>query len=119
MSTSQSIFCVGVDHHATPLRIREILAASAPERWIPHLIEYRGADEVVFLSTCNRVEIYGKGERRGLEILSALAQAMPHELGKIGERLVESICMKEFLVGGILRRSLPGCVPWWWASPRS
>ena len=82
MSTSQSIFCVGVDHHATPLRIREILASSAPERWIPHLIEYRGADEVVFLSTCNRVEIYGRTERRGLEILSALAQALPHELGK-------------------------------------
>jgi glutamyl-tRNA reductase len=69
------------------------------------LIEYRGADEVVFLSTCNRVEIYGRTERRGLEILSALAQALPHELGK-NWREACGVYLHE------------GCVPWWWASPK-
>lgn len=82
MSRAKSIFCVGVDHHATPLRVRENLASAAPERWIPHLIEHRGAEEVVFLSTCNRVEIYGCSEMKGVEIISSLARAMPKELGR-------------------------------------
>ncbi len=82
MTSIPSIFCVGVDHHATPLPVREKLASSNPDRWIPHLIEHRGADEIVFLSTCNRVEIYGKTEKKGLEILATLTNAMPGNLGR-------------------------------------
>lgn len=81
MSISEGIFCIGVDHHATPLGVRELLASSARERWIPHLIEHEGAAEVVFLSTCNRVEIYGRSESRGPAIVSSLARSMPLELG--------------------------------------
>jgi len=82
MSMVDGIFCVGVDHHATPLNVRELLASSAGERWIPHLIEHEGAAEVVFLSTCNRVEIYGRSEKRGPSIIADLAKSMPEELGR-------------------------------------
>ena len=78
----EGIFCIGVDHHATPLKVRELLASSAVERWIPHLIEHEGAAEIVFLSTCNRVEIYGRSEKRGPSIIADLAQSMPEGLGK-------------------------------------
>ena len=81
MRTPGGIFCVGVDHHATPLASRESLAALAWDRLTPHLIEHEGAEEVVFLSTCNRVEIYGRSGRRGPEISEALGRAMPTALG--------------------------------------
>jgi glutamyl-tRNA reductase len=71
------IFCVGVDHHATPLAMREALVSLAGERLTPHLIEHNGAEEVVFLCTCNRVEIYGVSGRRGPEIAERLERAMP------------------------------------------
>ena len=77
MSISDGIFCLGVDHHATPLGVREVLASSSGDRWIPHLIEHGGAAEVVFLSTCNRVEIYGRSESRGPAIVSDVARSMP------------------------------------------
>lgn len=82
MRTTNGIFCVGVDHHTTPLASRELLAALAGERLTPHLIEHEGAEEVVFLSTCNRVEIYGHSSRRGPEIAAALGRAMPFDLAK-------------------------------------
>jgi glutamyl-tRNA reductase len=82
MRTTNGIFCVGVDHHTTPLASRELLAALAGERLTPHLIEHEGAEEVVFLSTCNRVEIYGHSSRRGPEIAVALGRAMPFDLAK-------------------------------------
>lgn len=83
MRTPGGIFCVGVDHHATPLASRETLAALAGDRLTPHLIEHEGAEEVVFLSTCNRVEIYGRSGRRGPEISEALGRAMPTALGEV------------------------------------
>ena len=82
MRTNEGIFCVGVDHHATPLASRESLAALMGERLVPHLIEHEGAEEIVLLSTCNRVEIYGRSGRRGPEIAEALGRAMPFDLAK-------------------------------------
>ena len=83
MRTTEGIFCAGVDHHATPLAAREALASRAGDRLTPHLIEHEGADEVVLLSTCNRVEIYGRSGRRGPEIAAALGRAMPADLAEI------------------------------------
>ena len=80
MRSDEGIFCVGVDQHATPLTVRESLAAGAGERLIPHLLKQGGASEVVFLSTCNRVEIYGRSSQRGPQIMESLIQAMPPEL---------------------------------------
>lgn len=82
MRTTDGIFCAGVDHHATPLVMREALVALAGDRLTPHLIEHNGAEEVVFLSTCNRVEIYGVSVRRGPDIAEALGRAMPARLGE-------------------------------------
>ena len=83
MRTTDGIFCAGVDHHATPLAAREALASLAGDRLTPHLIEHEGAEEVVLLSTCNRVEIYGRSGRRGPEIAAALGRAMPADLAEI------------------------------------
>jgi glutamyl-tRNA reductase len=59
-----SIFCIGVNHKTAPIEIRERLAF--PEKAVPdHLREICGTcgiAEVVVLSTCNRVEIYGSAE---------------------------------------------------------
>jgi glutamyl-tRNA reductase len=59
-----SIFCLGVNHKTAPIEIRERLAF--PEKAVPdHLREICGINgiaEVVVLSTCNRVEIYGSAE---------------------------------------------------------
>ncbi|NBR70228.1 MAG: hypothetical protein EBT69_08665 [Verrucomicrobia bacterium] len=81
MKSPEGIFCVGVDHHTTPLAVRESLVALAGDRLTPHLIEHGGAEEVVYLSTCNRVEIYGRSEFRGPEIVEILRRAMPNNLG--------------------------------------
>lgn len=80
MRTTEGIFCAGVDHHATGLAEREALVSLAGGRLTPHLIEHNGAEEVVFLSTCNRVEVYGISARRGPEITQALGRAMPESL---------------------------------------
>ena len=86
MRTTVGIFCAGVDHHATPLAARETLASLVGERLTPHLIEHEGAEEVVFLSTCNRVEIYGRSGRRGPEIAAVLGRAMPPEMAEVWEK---------------------------------
>lgn len=56
-----SIFCLGVNHKTAPVEIREKLAFS--QKKLPeNLKEITGldsVDEVVVLSTCNRVELYG------------------------------------------------------------
>src|SRR5207237_3800446 len=55
------LFAAGVSHKTAPVEIREQLAVQRNElvdlaqylKWFGHL------DEMVLLSTCNRVEIYG------------------------------------------------------------
>ena len=81
MNRVEGLFCVGVDHHTTPLAVRESLVALAGDRLTPHLVEHGGAEEVVYLSTCNRVEIYGRSGQRGPEIVEILRRAMPTNLG--------------------------------------
>ena len=81
MKKGEDVFCVGVDHHTTPLAVRESLVALAGDRLTPHLVEHGGAEEVVYLSTCNRVEIYGRSGFKGPEIVEILRQAMPANLG--------------------------------------
>jgi len=87
MKSPEGIFCVGVDHHTTPLSVRESLVALAGDRLTPHLIEHGGAEEVVYLSTCNRVEIYGRSEFRGPDIVEILRRAMPDNLGSAWQKV--------------------------------
>jgi glutamyl-tRNA reductase len=51
---------VGVSHHHTPLEAREVLSISedAGRKLTRTLKEVLGLDELMFLSTCNRTEIY-------------------------------------------------------------
>lgn len=64
-----SLFAVGVNHATAPVEIRERLAVS-PERQIESLrVLARDAalDEVMLLSTCNRVEIYAQAPKSSSE----------------------------------------------------
>ncbi len=58
------IILAGVSHRNTPLSVRERLYF--PEgrmgEWLDHLAGYRGLEERLILSTCNRVEVYSAAE---------------------------------------------------------
>ena len=55
-----NVFCVGLSHHTASVDIREnYLGACAEREWRSAL----GCDEVLVLTTCNRVEVYGSAER--------------------------------------------------------
>ena len=59
-----SIFCIGVNHKTAPVEIRERLAIAEsriPEN-LTEICELDSVSEVVVLSTCNRVEVYGASE---------------------------------------------------------
>jgi glutamyl-tRNA reductase len=66
------LFVVGVSHKTAPIELREQLSVQRSElvdvahylKWFGHL------DEIVLLSTCNRVEIYGTTERRTNDLKS-------------------------------------------------
>src|SRR5256885_13858524 len=66
------LFVAGVSHKTAPVEVREQLAVTPP-----HLVDaaevlklFGYLDEVVLLSTCNRVEIYGATERASGDIKS-------------------------------------------------
>ena len=56
-----SIFCLGVNHKTAPVEIRERLAirSSVLPAELKSICQNRWIDEIVLLSTCNRVELYG------------------------------------------------------------
>ncbi len=53
-------FVVGLSHKTTPVELREQLAVSLSDlvSRARHVKRFEGLDEIVLLSTCNRVEIY-------------------------------------------------------------
>lgn len=72
-----SLIAVGLNHTTAPLELREKLAVPAPE--VPERLEdlalRAGLREVMLLSTCNRVEVYGvptSGQPE--QIIEALAE---------------------------------------------
>lgn len=68
-----SIILAGVSHHNTPLSIRERLyfPEGDMDEWLDRLANYRGLDERLILSTCNRVEVYSAVEdyEQGLDAI--------------------------------------------------
>ncbi len=68
-----SIILAGVSHHNTPLSIRERLyfPEGDMDEWLDRLADYRGLDERLILSTCNRVEVYSAVEdfEQGLDAI--------------------------------------------------
>ena len=77
------IFCLGLSHHGTEIGLRERFAVE--ERKLPATLEVlrsqAGLGEVVLVSTCNRVEVYGSANnlevasRACVEILQKMAGA--------------------------------------------
>ena len=74
-------FVVGVDHHQTPVEVREFLAGLSEEQ----LSQVVGSDvkEMMLLSTCNRYEIYGvaESEEQATHMHETLLEAMQRQLG--------------------------------------
>jgi glutamyl-tRNA reductase len=61
------ILVVGLSHHTAPLPVREAVAfakESIPEA-LERLRAAAGLEEAVIVSTCNRVEVYGRGREAG------------------------------------------------------
>jgi glutamyl-tRNA reductase len=71
------ILVIGVSHQSAPLALRERLAVATDR--LPEMLQRLRAEaglaEAMMLSTCNRVEVYGRGEE------GALAQAVEWFLG--------------------------------------
>ncbi len=74
------LWCLGLSHATAPLAVRERLALSEPrkqallERLLP------ACSEVLYVSTCNRVELYGAGSDPELS-LSTVREAVAAEAG--------------------------------------
>lgn len=64
MSVRQEVFALGLSHHTAPIEIREKVAVteSVLGEVLATLSAMEGLDEVLVVSTCNRVEIYGATE---------------------------------------------------------
>ena len=56
-----NLFCVGLSHHTANVETRERFAGHAQSECI---LRDAGCAEVLLLTTCNRVEVYGASEKR-------------------------------------------------------
>jgi glutamyl-tRNA reductase len=74
----------GVDHHRTPVQVRERMAVAhdAVDEALALLARQPGCSEVVCLSTCNRVEFYfgGSPDRTRVAQVIAERQGIPADL---------------------------------------
>lgn len=94
-----TLHCVGIDHHQTPLAIRERLAVAdiAMPVLLSDLNELPGVNAAVVLSTCNRVEIYWHGnEAQVLELLAefqgvAVAELQQHVFRHMDDAVVRHL----------------------------
>ncbi|HEY1793121.1 MAG TPA: glutamyl-tRNA reductase [Opitutaceae bacterium] len=65
------LFVLGATHHNAPLEVREKLALSSEADMRAELLAVPGVRELVILSTCNRVEIYGVGSESAAGLVQA------------------------------------------------
>lgn len=104
------IFVVGLSHRTAPVEVRERLSASseALPAVLARLSARQELAEAMFVSTCNRVEVYASAPDQGgeaarakaavavREVLASHAQTSPNELGDVlyekdGEEAVRHI----------------------------
>ncbi len=83
------ILCLGIDHHRTPVEMRERLAVdpAALAGLLARLRACGGVGEAVVVSTCNRVEAWVAG-RADAELVPLLAEALCHERGITSDSLL-------------------------------
>jgi glutamyl-tRNA reductase len=101
MPEGTALACLGLDHHKTPLALRERMAVAdvALPVLLSDLRGLPGVDEAVVLSTCNRVEVYVAGTARAETLVETLAdvQGVPvedlhsHTYAHGGEEVVEHL----------------------------
>lgn len=75
-----TLFLIGLNHRTTPLKLREQLAQT--DDAVRRALVALGLPEVVIVSTCNRLEIYGSAQDVALAQAAALrwlAQLCPQE----------------------------------------
>lgn len=79
MHDTATLFVVGLSHRASPVATREPFAVAAADRVAVsrHLLRHGGLAEVVLLSTCNRVEIYGVAPDGGVDARALLGLLHP------------------------------------------
>lgn len=126
--TAPPVLSWGVDHHRTPVEVRERLAVAAtdPLALAGQLRQLPGASECVVVSTCNRLEIYISGtvdrtrveaalaERAGIATSALVGQAFTHQGAAAARHLfrvvagLESMVLGEAEIAGQVRRSYDG-----------
>ena len=67
----ENIFLLGLDHHQSPVDVREALAAVDATQ-IDAVLSPQGVTENTLLATCNRYEIYGYGALDAAQTIQAL-----------------------------------------------
>jgi glutamyl-tRNA reductase len=81
------VVVVGLNHNSAPLEQRERVAfdGSEAERALRQLRASNRQAEFVLLSTCNRVELYGAGERSAPELAEVLVAFLAsfHEIDRV------------------------------------
>lgn len=100
------LFCVGLSHASAPLAVRERLALNE-ERRLVLLGRLRPAcSEVLFVSTCNRVEFYGTGVEVDAAVAALrdviAAEAGPEALGHLYEHRGDAALVHLFRVSSSL-----------------
>ena len=73
-----NLFCLGLSHHTAAVSLRECFAVGDDQstRVMRELREAAQLDEIVLLSTCNRVEVYAmsKDAAAAMEDVAAVLQ---------------------------------------------
>src|SRR5262249_11349358 len=76
-------FVAGLNHNTAPVELREQLAVNSSDLAgrAQHVKRFGDLDEIVLLSTCNRVEIYGttSGQKRPTSALLQSLCVEPHD----------------------------------------
>lgn len=95
-------YCVGIDHHRSPVELRERFSIS--EKKIPEALlamrQLEGVRECFLMSTCNRVELYARGDE-------SLAKSLPKFLASFhGIEENELNCHRYMLHGEEVARHL-------------
>ncbi len=82
-----NFFLIGVNHKTAPVEVRERFAI--PEARLPEavrqLASYKGVDEAMIVSTCNRVEMIAKSVNGSCDLKGFLREFYGAGAGRVRE----------------------------------